>query len=181
MVPLAGFVARYPARRSRRRMTRDPRIMPTANTPTAIDSTTSSVRVLLPHKSEATLRQRGLTATGALPPFCGDVFRSPLPGHPLDRLAHRRGLGHQRLELVPLQRRHLGAGLRCPDRGDGLAAVQQFDLAKELPAAHRGDDELAPPLPLDQHFDLPFGDQVEAVEHLPPVDDYRARRVLQRL
>src|SRR3990172_1094432 len=145
MVPLAGFVARYPARRSRRRMTRDPRIMPTANTPTAIDSTTSSVRVLLPHKSEATLRQRGLTATGALPPFRGNVLGGSFPGHALDRLAHRRGLRHQGLKLIPLQRRHLHAGLGGgPDRSDGLAAVQQFDLAEELPAPHRGDDELAP-------------------------------------
>src|SRR3990172_7707497 len=181
MVPLAGFVARYPARRSRSRMTRDPRIMPTANTPTAIDTTTRSVRVLLPHRSEATLRQRGLTTTGALRLLCGDMLGFALPGDALARLAPGRGLRPPRLPLVPLQRGDLGTVLRRPDGGDGPAAVQELDLAEELPAAHRGDDELAPLLPLDQHFDLPFDNQVEEVEHLPPADDYRARRVLQCL
>ena len=35
--------------------------MPTAKTPTAIESTTSSVRSLLPQRSAHTLRQRGRT------------------------------------------------------------------------------------------------------------------------
>jgi hypothetical protein len=34
--------------------------MPTAKTPTAIDSTTSAVRVLFAHRSDTTFFQRGL-------------------------------------------------------------------------------------------------------------------------
>src|SRR5438105_8781493 len=65
MIALAGLTAAYASGRSTDRMACVPAIMPTANTPTAIEITTSSVRILLFHRSRSTLRQRGLS-TGML-------------------------------------------------------------------------------------------------------------------
>src|SRR5690349_11123566 len=56
-----GLAVRKPPFMSRSNITRELRIMPTANTPTAIESTTRTVRVLLLNRSRSTLRQRGLS------------------------------------------------------------------------------------------------------------------------
>src|SRR3954470_2084931 len=58
---LKGLVDAFAAARSFARIARDPAIMPTAKTPTAIESTTRMVRVLLLVRSARTLRQRGLS------------------------------------------------------------------------------------------------------------------------
>jgi hypothetical protein len=61
IIALKGLVEALALARSLARIAREPAIMPTANTPTAIESTTRMVRVLLPVRSEKTLRQRGLS------------------------------------------------------------------------------------------------------------------------
>src|SRR4051794_19552034 len=58
---LDGSIAMKLSFMFRARIACEAAIMPTANTPTAIDNTTSRVRVLLPHKSRRTLLQHGLS------------------------------------------------------------------------------------------------------------------------
>src|SRR4026208_1374609 len=101
-------------------MTCVPAIMPTAKTPTAIDSTTSPVRTLLLDRSRNTLRQRGLTMHHHLLPnlACGSVLRQTLSDHSSDRFFGRRRFSHQPLALAAVKRNDLDAGIMAgPHRG----------------------------------------------------------------
>ena len=60
-VPLDGWMAAKLRANPSDKMERALRMMPMANNPTAMDSTISSVRVLLPNRSLMTLYQRGLS------------------------------------------------------------------------------------------------------------------------
>src|SRR3990172_5711069 len=162
-------------------MTPDPAIMPTAKTPTAIESTTRMARVLLPHRSAATLRHRGL-ATRVLRALRRDVLGLSLLRDLADRVAKRLGLGDQRQKRLPVERNRLGARLgRSRDGREGFPAVQQLDLAEELAPAHRAHHELATLAPLDAHVHLAFRDEVEVLDRISPPDDHRAGWKLQRL
>jgi hypothetical protein len=94
-------------------MTREPAIMPIAKTPTAIESTTSSVRILLPHRSRNTLRQRGLSMCTHLlfGQPCGAILGLALISDLVDRLRGFGRLGHQMAELVAVERYDLDAGV----------------------------------------------------------------------
>src|SRR6266508_1839849 len=86
IIALKGLVDALAVARSLARISREPAIMPTANTPTAIESTTRMVRVMLVVRSARTLRQRGLSM-GDLPLARRDVLGGALVGHTADRLA----------------------------------------------------------------------------------------------
>src|SRR5919205_1372376 len=101
-VALGGLTPIQVSVRSRIRITREPPTMPIAKTPTAIESTTSSVRVLLLHRSRSTLRQRGLSM-GHLPLARGAILHNPLLGNPVDRQLGWLGFGDQAAELGAIE------------------------------------------------------------------------------
>src|SRR4051812_23182798 len=138
-VALGGSTAIQVSVRSRIRITRDPPTMPMAKTPTAIESTTSSVRVLLLHRSRSTLRQRGLSM-GHLALAHGAIFQEALIGHPINRQLGGFGIGDQAVELIAVERHHVDIpSAACANGGGTRAAAQQADLAKILAGAHGGD------------------------------------------
>src|SRR5512143_1849582 len=103
-VPLDGWIAAKLLASPADRMARALMMMPTANSPTAIDSTISTVRVLLPSRSCSTLYQRALSI-GAFPDDLAVRERDqpraaprdvPVMGHHEDRAA----LAHQVFEDV---------------------------------------------------------------------------------
>src|SRR5512136_2818754 len=85
----------------------EPATMPTAKTPTAIESTTRIVRPLWPHRSRSTLRQRGLSMTR--PPAASRVLGEPvahqlgnlLPGRPRFGQQAHKGVAVERGQLDP--------------------------------------------------------------------------------
>src|SRR5215213_8194335 len=86
IIALKGLADALAVARSLARSSRDPAIMPTANTPTAIESTTRMVRVMLLVRSARTLRQRGLSMRD-LALAHRDILGGALVGHTADRLA----------------------------------------------------------------------------------------------
>src|SRR5215216_899476 len=105
-VALGGSTAIQVSVRSRIRITRAPPTMPIAKTPTAIESTTSRVRVLLLQRSRSTLRQRGLSM-GHLPLARGAVLHNTLLGNLVDRQLGWFGVGDQTAELGAVERHNL--------------------------------------------------------------------------
>src|SRR5512139_1429104 len=71
-VPLDGWMAAKLLASPSDKIVRALRMIPIANRPTAIDSTISNVRVLLPNRSWMTLYQRGLSMCASA--FCADHF-----------------------------------------------------------------------------------------------------------
>src|SRR6266498_3318891 len=143
-VALAGFTAIQVPVKSRIKITREPPTMPIAKTPTAIESTTSRVRVLLLHRSRSTLRQRGLS-TAHLPLARGGVLAGTLIGDVVDRHLGRFGLGDQAAEFIAVERYHFDA--RFPNSADGggaRAAAQQADFAEILTRTHRRHRNILP-------------------------------------
>src|SRR5262249_22325597 len=115
--------------------------MPTAKTPTAIETTTSTVRDLVFQRSRRTLAQRGLIAGGVL------YLRRAMPDDPLDCI-----LGHARL----FEEGGEGLTVERPDfTGDfGRGAPHYMALAC-LHQRHRA-EMLADSEPLHDDF-LPVG------------------------
>jgi hypothetical protein len=75
-----------------------PKIAPTANTPAAMLSTASKVRVLLCHRSNQTLYQITLISDLRFPPL--NVFLLMPIGSLVQRLTRDLGLVQQFLELI---------------------------------------------------------------------------------
>src|SRR5262245_25959044 len=147
-------------------MTCEPAIIPTANTPTAIDSTTKMVRVLLLHRSPSTLRQRGLSMAD-LPLARGGVLHKALIGHAVDRRPCRFRLGQQPGEFLTVERHDLDARFAGGANGGGARPpAQQADLAEILARAERRDRNILPAGLVQQNVDLALGDDVELVVHL---------------
>src|SRR5690348_583706 len=143
-VALGGLTDIHVSVRSRIRITRDPPTMPIAKTPTAIESTTSSVRVLLLHRSRSTLRQRGLSM-GNLQLARGTILHEALIGDPIDRHFGRFGIGDQAAELVAVERHNLNIRFAArAHRGGARAAAQQADLAEILAGADCGHADRRP-------------------------------------
>src|SRR6266508_4277802 len=180
-VALAGFTAIQVPVKSRIKITREPPTMPIAKTPTAIESTTSRVRVLLLHRSRSTLRQRGLRMAHLLRAR-GDVLAEALIGDPVDRHFGRFGLGEQAGEFLAVERHDFDILFPCrPHRGGARAAAQQADLAEILARAQRRDRNILPAGVVQQNVDLAFRDDIELVGHLALGDNRRAGRIRARL
>src|SRR6266508_6733190 len=180
-VALAGWTDSQVPARSRSKITRAPPIIPIAKTPTAIESTTRAVRVLLANTSANTLRQRGLSMVH-LPLARGDVLAETLIGDAVDRLPGHLGLADQVTERRAVERRDLDCSVgRGADAGDARAAAQQPDLAEVLARAERRDDDVLAAGVVQEDLDLAFGDDVKAVGRLALGDDRRSGRVGARL
>src|SRR4051794_3806497 len=173
-VALGGCTDIQVSVRSRIKITREPPTMPIANTPTAIESTTSSVRVLLLHRSRSTLRQRGLSM-GHLPLARGAVFDKALLRDAINRQLGWFGIGDQATKLGAVKRHNFNIRLaRSADSGGARAAAQQADLAEILAGVHcRNGDRGAVRL-VQLHFNLAFGDDVKLVGRFTLADDRRA-------
>src|SRR5690242_15686186 len=104
--------------------------MPTAKTPTAIERTTSSVRILLRHRSRRTLRQRGLSMDGLLFSLAGlNILLDALLHNLRDGLLGLLRCADQLFELIRVKRHDLdSAGRRGTNSGDAGAAAQQLNL-----------------------------------------------------
>src|SRR4051812_10530611 len=152
-VALGGLTAIQVSVRSRIRITRDPPTMPIAKTPTAIESTTSSVRVGLLHRSRSTLHQRGLSMDH-LAFAHRAIFQEALIGDPIDRQLGGFGIGDQAVELTAVERHYFDIRRATRAHGGGArAAAQQADLAEVLAGAHRRDRDRWPIRLVQQHFD----------------------------
>src|SRR4051794_27830699 len=165
-VALGGSTDIQVSVRSRIKITREPPTMPIANTPTAIESTTSSVRVLLLHRSRSTLRQRGLSM-GHLPLARGAVLHKALLRDLIDRHFGRFRIGDQAAELGAVERHNLD--IRFANRANGggaRAAAQQADLTEILAGSHGGDTDRLTIRLVQQYLDLALGDDVELVGRL---------------
>src|SRR6266508_2638310 len=133
-VALAGCTDCQVPARSRSMITRAPPIMPMAKTPIAIESTTSSVRVVLLHRSARTLRQRGLSMQH-LPLACGEVLTEALAGDTVECDPGRLGLADQAGEGHAVERGDLD---RCVGGalGDNVEAVGRLALCDDWRAWH---------------------------------------------
>src|SRR5262245_55203027 len=143
IVALIGFEALFAAVRSCANMICEPAIIPIAKTPTAIDSTTRMVRVLLLHRSPNTLRQRGLSMSH-LPLAHGGIFRDALLGHLADRCSRQLRLGQQLVEGRAVECRHLDRHVGGAHTGDAGATAQKPDLAEILARVHCRDGDILP-------------------------------------
>src|SRR3954453_17215152 len=148
--------------------------MPTAKTPTAIESTTRMVRVLLLDRSRSTLRQRGLSMRHHLLLILArrSILCNALVRHAIDLRLGGWRLGHQMAELIGVERNHLDTGVGPgADSRDVRAAVQQLDLAEVLAKPHGCHHDLGSAR-LPQHdLNLPSGDDIEVIGRLALAED----------
>src|SRR5512138_1402204 len=118
-----------------------PKIAPTANTPAAMLSTASRVRILLCHRSNQTLYQITLISSLHFPPL--GIFLLMAIRCLIQRLTRDLRLAQQFAELIAADRQHFhGSAFRGADCGIRLAVMQEGDLAKILSRTQLQDDHI---------------------------------------
>src|SRR5215813_1884643 len=108
-------------------MTCVPAIMPTAKTPTAIESTTRLVRTLLLDRSRNILRHRGLAMRDHLlfSLACSAVLQQTFADDTVDRFPGGRRFNHQPPEFAAVKRDDLHAGITAGPHSCIVGAAAQ--------------------------------------------------------